>query len=70
VRRTRDADEWVELSTADPSNLSSIVGDAARAAPGSRLVFRNGAVVAAESAPRQLASSEPTSAIRRESLRR
>jgi ATP-dependent Lhr-like helicase len=52
VRRMQGADEWLALSVADPSNLASVVGDAARAgaAPSRRLVFRNGAVVAAEGA--------------------
>jgi ATP-dependent Lhr-like helicase len=51
VRRAQGADEWLALSVADPLNLASVVGDAARAstAPSRRLVFRNGAVVAAES---------------------
>jgi ATP-dependent Lhr-like helicase len=50
VRRVQDADEWLALSVADPLNLTSVIGDAARsaAAPSRRLVFRNGAVVAAE----------------------
>ncbi len=60
VRRTQGADEWLELSTADPLNLTSVVGDSARTfAPARKLVFRNGAVVAAESAPRDLAARAP-----------
>jgi len=50
VRRVQDADEWLALSVADPLNLANVVGDPARAsaAVSRRLVFRNGAVVAAE----------------------
>jgi ATP-dependent Lhr-like helicase len=50
VRRAQAQDDWLALSVADPLNLASIVGDTARAAaaPSRRLVFRNGAVVAAE----------------------
>jgi ATP-dependent Lhr-like helicase len=50
LRRAQEADEWVALSAADPLNISNVVGDGARAAapPIRRLVFRNGAVVAAE----------------------
>jgi ATP-dependent Lhr-like helicase len=52
VRRAQGASEWLALSVADPLNLASVVGDPARAAvaPSRRLVFRNGAVVAAEGA--------------------
>ena len=71
MRRAQGADEWLELSTADPLNLTSLVGDSARGAPPTRkLVFRNGAVVAAESLPRSFAGGEPAGAIRRQSLRR
>jgi len=72
VRREQRADESLALSVADPSNLASVVGDTARtgAAPSRRLVFRNGAVVAAESAPRDLAGREPASAVGRQFLRR
>jgi ATP-dependent Lhr-like helicase len=49
VRRMQSEDDWLALSAADPLNLASFVGDASRAtAPARRLVFRNGAVVAAE----------------------
>jgi ATP-dependent Lhr-like helicase len=50
VRRAQAQDDWLVLSVADPLNLASVVGDAARGsgAPSRRLVFRNGAVVAAE----------------------
>ena len=71
VRRTQDADEWLELSTADPLNLNVVVGDSARTfAPARKLVFRNGAVVSAESAPRHLAARESASVRWRQSLRR
>ena len=71
VRRTQDADEWLELSTADPLNLNVVVGDSARTfAPARKLVFRNGAVVSAESAPRDLAARESASVRWRQSLRR
>jgi ATP-dependent helicase Lhr and Lhr-like helicase len=50
VRRVQDADEWLVLSAADPLNFATLVGDSARGpgTPPRRLVFRNGAVVAAE----------------------
>jgi ATP-dependent Lhr-like helicase len=49
VRRVQALDDWLALSVADPVNLASFVGDAARTNPPTRrLVFRNGAVVAAE----------------------
>ena len=53
VRRAQAPDEWLALSVADPLNLANVVGDAAAravAAPSRTLVFRNGAVVAAEGA--------------------
>jgi ATP-dependent Lhr-like helicase len=52
LRRTKDHDEWVALSVADPLNLAGLPDDAPRvAAPASRrLVFRNGVAVAAETA--------------------
>ena len=71
VRRTQGADEWLELSTADPLNLTSVVGDSARTfAPARKLVFRNGAVVAAESAPRDLAARDAATLPWRRQLRR
>ncbi len=50
LRRTKGADEWVVLSAADPLNLSSLVAALPRAPaqPSRRLVFKNGAAVAAE----------------------
>ena len=50
LRRTQGADEWVAISAADPLNLAALPDDAPRvAAPANRrLVFRNGAAVAAE----------------------
>ncbi len=52
LRRTKGADEWLVLSAADPLNLSNLVAALPRALvqPSRRLVFKNGAAVAAETA--------------------
>jgi ATP-dependent Lhr-like helicase len=48
LRRSKDADEWLVLSAADPANLAGIADEKPRAAvPHRRLVFRNGVAVAA-----------------------
>jgi ATP-dependent Lhr-like helicase len=48
LRRTRDVEEWVVLAAADPANLAGVTDDPPRApVPHRRLVFRNGAAVAA-----------------------
>ncbi len=48
LRRQQDANEWVVLAAADPVNLFGITDEVPRAAaPNRRLVFRNGAAVAA-----------------------
>jgi ATP-dependent Lhr-like helicase len=48
LRRSKEADEWLVLSAADPANLAGITDEKPRAAvPHRRLVFRNGVAVAA-----------------------
>jgi ATP-dependent helicase Lhr and Lhr-like helicase len=48
LRRQQDANEWVALAAADPVSLFGITDEVPRAsAPNRRLVFRNGAAVAA-----------------------
>jgi ATP-dependent helicase Lhr and Lhr-like helicase len=51
LRRSKDADEWVAVSAADPVNLTGMLDNAPRAAatPRVRLVFRNGTAVASSS---------------------
>jgi ATP-dependent Lhr-like helicase len=49
LRRQTDVNEWVVLAAADPANLVGLAEDAPRApVPNRRLVFRNGAAVAAK----------------------
>jgi ATP-dependent Lhr-like helicase len=49
LRRQSDANEWVVLAAADPANLVGLADDTPRApVPNRRLVFRNGAAVAAK----------------------
>ena len=49
LRRQTDANDWVVLAAADPANLVGLAEDAPRApVPNRRLVFRNGAAVAAK----------------------
>jgi ATP-dependent Lhr-like helicase len=50
LRRQQSPDEWLVVSVADPLNLAGLVAALPRTppAPSRRLVFRNGAVVAAE----------------------
>ena len=49
LRRQSDANEWVVLAAGDPANLVGLADDAPRApVPNRRLVFRNGAAVAAK----------------------
>jgi ATP-dependent Lhr-like helicase len=51
LRRQQDANEWVVLAAADPASLLGLTDDVARAPmPNRRLVFRNGAAVAARAA--------------------
>ena len=48
LRRSKDADEWLVLAAADPASLTGITDETPRApVPNRRLVFRNGAAVAA-----------------------
>jgi ATP-dependent helicase Lhr and Lhr-like helicase len=48
LRRQQDAHEWLVLSAADPASLHGITDESPRApVPNRRLVFRNGAAVAA-----------------------
>ena len=53
LRRSKDADEWVVISAADPLNLAGLLDDAPRASaqPSRRLVFKNGTAVAASGGP-------------------
>jgi hypothetical protein len=48
LRRSKDADEWVAVSAADPVNLAGVLDHLPRpsGAPRVRLVFRNGTAVA------------------------
>jgi ATP-dependent Lhr-like helicase len=48
LRRSKDADEWVAVSAADPVNLAGVLDNAPHpsGAPRVRLVFRNGTAVA------------------------
>jgi ATP-dependent Lhr-like helicase len=49
LRRQADANEWVVLAAADPANLQAVLDEVPRApVPNRRLVFRNGAAVAAK----------------------
>jgi ATP-dependent Lhr-like helicase len=51
LRRQPDANEWVVLAAADPASLLGSTDDAPRApVPNRRLVFHNGAAVAARAA--------------------
>ena len=63
LRRNRDVDEWVVLAAADPASLLGLTDEALRAPlPNRRLVFHNGAAVAARAggdAPEWLAQLTP-----------
>jgi ATP-dependent Lhr-like helicase len=51
LRRQQDANDWLVLAAADPASLHGITDEAPRASvPNRRLVFRNGAAVAARAA--------------------
>ncbi len=51
LRRQQDANDWVVLAAADPASLHGITDETLRApVPNRRLVFRNGAAVAARAA--------------------
>jgi ATP-dependent Lhr-like helicase len=52
LRRTSAGDEWIVVSAADPANLATLANGGARIAPAvlRRVLFKNGAAVAAQTA--------------------